>query len=54
MIPMNLPEEDSLEKKPKDVKWTKQKFSKIDNEISNLSKVVMNSLNIKYIEGMIK
>ena len=54
MIPINLPEEDSLEGTAKEVKWTQKTLSKIDNEISNLSKTVMNSLNIKYIEEMIK
>ena len=54
MIPIHLPEEDSLDGEPKEVKWTRQSLSKIDNEISNLSKVVMNSLNMKSIEVMIK
>ena len=54
MISIDLPEEDSLEGTSKEVKWNQKTFSKIDNEISNLSKVVMNSLDIKYIEEMIK
>ena len=54
MIPINLPEEDSLEGTSKEIRWTQNTLSKIDNEISNLSKVVGNSLNIKYIEEMIK
>ena len=54
MIPIHLPEEDSLDGEPKEVQWTRQNMSKIDNEISNLSKIVMNSLNMKSIEAMIK
>ena len=54
MIPINLPEEDSLQGTSKEVKWTRKTLSKIDNEISDLSKIVMNSLNIKHIEDMIK
>ena len=33
MIPINLPEEDSLEGTAKEVKWTQKTISKIDNEI---------------------
>ena len=54
MIPITLPEEDSLDGSTKEVKWTQKTLSKIDNEISNLSKTVMNSLNLKYIEKMLK
>lgn len=54
MIPINLPEEDSLDGPSKEIRWNEKTLSKIDNEISNLSKTVMESLNIKYIEKMIK
>ena len=54
MIPINLPEEDSLDGHSRKIKWNPKTLSKIDNEISNLSKTVMESLNIKYIEKMIK
>ena len=54
MIKMNLPEEDSLDAKPKAIKWTKQNISKIDKELENLAKIVKNNLDIKTIEKMLR
>jgi len=54
MIKMNLPEEDSLDAKPKDIAWTKNNIAKIDRELDKLAKTVKNNLDIKTIESMIK
>ena len=54
MIKMNLPEEDSLHAKPKDIAWTKNNITKIDKELDKLAKTVKNNLDIKTIERMIK
>jgi len=54
MIKMNLPEEDSLDAKPKEIAWTKNNISKIDKELDKLAKTVKNNLDIKTIESMIK
>ena len=54
MIKMNLPEEDSLNAKPKEIAWTKNNITKIDKELNKLAKIVKNNLDIKTIERMIK
>lgn len=54
MIKMNLPEEDSLDAKPKEIAWTKNNINKIDKELDKLAKTVKNNLDIKTIESMIK
>ncbi|AJM91686.1 cobyric acid synthase [Nitrosopumilus piranensis] len=54
MMKMNLPEEDSLNAKAKQIAWTKNNISKIDKELDKLAKVVKNNLDIKVIERMIK
>ncbi|HJM25487.1 MAG TPA: cobyric acid synthase [Nitrosopumilus sp.] len=54
MIKINLPEEDSLNVKPKEIKWTKNNISKIDRELDKLAKIVKNNLDLKAIEKMIK
>jgi adenosylcobyric acid synthase len=54
MIKTNLPEEDSLNVKPKEIKWTKNNISKIDRELDKLAKIVKNNLDLKAIEKMIK
>ena len=54
MITMNLPEEDSLHAKPKEIAWTKNNITKIDKELDKLAKTVNNNLDIKTIERMIK
>ncbi|MBA4719171.1 MAG: cobyric acid synthase [Nitrosopumilus sp.] len=54
MIPLNLPEEDSLNAKPKDIAWTKKNISKIDNELNKLAKTVKSNIDIKSIERMLQ
>ncbi|MCH8915146.1 MAG: cobyric acid synthase [Thaumarchaeota archaeon] len=54
MIKINLPEEDSLDAKPKEIAWTKNNIAKIDRELDKLAKTVKNNLDIKTIESMIK
>ncbi len=54
MIKLNLPEEDSLNVKAKNIVWNKKNLSKIDNELNNLAQVVKSNLDIKSIERMIK
>ena len=57
VIPMSdfdLPEEDSLNVKAKNIAWSKKNLDKIDQEIDKLSKLVSSNLNIKEIERMIK
>ncbi len=54
MIKMNIPEEDSLHAKPKEIAWTKSNIAKIDKELDKLAKTVKDNLDIKTIERMIK
>ena len=57
MIPMSnfdLPEEDSLNVKAKNIAWNKSNLDKIDQEIDKLSKLVNSNLNMREIERMIK
>lgn len=54
MFDFDLPEEDSLNVKAKNLVWTNKNIKKIDNEIDKLSKFVSKNLNIKEIERMIK
>lgn len=54
MLNLDLPEEDSLNAKPKNLVWNKKNLDKIDQEIDKLSKLVNSNLNIKEIEKMIK
>ncbi len=53
MIDLDLPEEDSLSGKAKNLTWNKKNLDKIENEIVKLSKLVNSNLNIKEIERMI-
>ena len=53
MIDLNLPEEDSLSGKAKNLTWNKKNLDKIENEIDNLSRLVNSNLNISEIERMI-
>ena len=53
MINFELPEEDSLNAKPKDVVWNKKNLIKMDHEIEKLSKVISENLNMREIERMI-
>ena len=54
MLKMNLPEEDSLNVKAKEIAWTKNNISKIDKELDKLAKIVKNNLDMKKIETLIK
>jgi len=54
MITLNLPEEDSLNAKPKDIAWTKKNILKIDNELNKLAKIVKSNIDIKSIERMLQ
>ena len=54
MVEFDLPEEDSLNSKAKDMLWTKKNINKIDEEIEKLSKLISKNLNIKQIERLIK
>jgi len=54
MMKINLPEEDSLNVKPKKIAWTKNNILKIDKELDKLAKNIKNNLDIKTIEKMIK
>ncbi|WP_428325880.1 cobyric acid synthase [Nitrosopumilus sp.] len=54
MSKIDLPEEDSLNVKAKQIRWTKNNLSKIDKELDRLAKIVTNNLDIKAIERMIK
>jgi adenosylcobyric acid synthase len=54
LMALNLPEEDSLNAKPKKIKWTKKNISKIDAEIDRLAQTVKSSIAIKDIENMIR
>lgn len=54
MFDFDLPEEDSLNVKAKNLAWNKKNLDKIDQEIDKLSKMVYSNLNIKEIEKIIK
>lgn len=54
MFDFDLPEEDSLNVKAKNLVWSNKNIKKMDIEIDKLSKFVNKNLNIKEIERMIK
>ncbi|NIM26420.1 MAG: cobyric acid synthase [Nitrososphaeria archaeon] len=54
MFDFDIPEEDSLNAKPKDFVWNKKNLEKIDIEIDKLSKLVYKHLNFKEIERLLK
>jgi len=54
MIALNLPEEDSLNAKPKEIVWSKKNISKIDNELNKLAKTVKSNIDLKLIERMLQ
>ena len=54
LIPIDLPEEDSLNATPKDIQWTKKNISKIDDELNKLAKTVKSNIDIKSIEKMLQ
>lgn len=53
MFDFDLPEEDSLSGKAKNITWNKKNLNKIESEIDKLSKLVNSNLNIIQIERMI-
>ena len=53
MFDFDLPEEDSLSGKAKNITWNKKNLNKIESEIDKLSKLVNSNLNITQIERMI-
>jgi len=54
LIPLNLPEEDSLNSKPKDIIFNRKNILKIDNELDKLSKIVKFNMDINSIEKMLQ
>ncbi|MCS5528984.1 MAG: cobyric acid synthase [Nitrosopumilus sp.] len=54
LMSLNLPEEDSLNAKPKDIAWTKKNILKIDDELNKLSKIVKLNIDINSIEKMLQ
>ena len=54
LISLNLPEEDSLNVKPKHITWSKKNISKIDDELNKLSKIVKLNIDINSIEKMLQ
>lgn len=54
MMTLDLPEEDSLNVKPKEITWTKKNISKIDTELNKLAKTVKSNIDIKSIERMLQ
>ena len=53
-IEVTLPEEDSLNSKPKNYLWTKKRILKINNELDDLARIVKSNIDIKSIEKMLK
>ena len=53
LISLNLPEEDSLNTKPKNITWNKKNILKIENEINNLAKTVKSNIDVESIEKML-
>ena len=51
---LDLPEEDSLNANPKEIRWTKKNLLKIDNELNKLAKIVKSNIDIKSIERMLQ
>ena len=54
LMTLDLPEEDSLNARPKKIQWTKKNISKIDNELDRLAQTVKSSIAIKDIEKMLQ
>ena len=54
LISLNLPEEDSLNSKPKDIIFNRKNILKIDDELDKLSKIVKSNMDINSIEKMLQ
>ncbi len=53
MLEFNIPDEDTLHAKPKEVSWTKKYLKLLDNEIDVLAKVVKKNIDMKKIKMML-
>ncbi len=53
LIPINLPQEDSLGEKPGPWKWHKKNYQIVEKELDSLSRTVKSHVNIKKIEELI-
>lgn len=53
LLEFEIPEEDSLHAKPKQVSWTEKYLRTLDKEIEYLSRIVRSSLNMKAIGDML-
>ena len=54
LMTLDLPEEDSLNANPKEIKWTKKNMSKIDKELDKLAKTVKSNIAMKDIEKLLQ
>jgi len=54
LMDLDLPEEDSLNVKPKKIMWTKRNMLKIDSEIDRLAQTVKSNIAVKDIEKMLR
>ena len=54
LIELELPEEDSLNVKPKEISWNKRNISKINDELDKLANIVKSNVDIKSIERMLQ
>ena len=54
LIPLSLPEEDSFNCNPKDMRWTKKNISKINGELNKLAGTVKSSIDIESVEMMLQ
>ena len=54
LMKLDLPDEDSLDKKSKNFKWTKKNILKIDQELNELADKIQLNLDMKKIEQMIQ
>jgi adenosylcobyric acid synthase len=53
LLEFDIPEEDSLHVRPKQVSWTKKYFRSLDKEIEYLSRMVRSNINMKAIGGLL-
>ncbi len=54
LMTLDLPEEDSLNANPKEIKWTRKNISKIDKELDKLAKTVKSNIAMNGIEKMLQ
>lgn len=53
LLEFDIPEEDSLHAKPKQVSWTEKYLRTLNKEIEYLSRIIRSSLNMKAIGGLL-